>query len=540
MAFVDTLGAANRGLARGALDFNTFMQTAADNNQLLANANEQALLQQMPIAGVSVPTSVAAPPLPTMPGKGVGLLPQPLDWQPTDTSQAGVAAMYGGINAQGATPVPGMNVPGQGATWQGVQDFRAGLQPGQVANSAFKDYFPNGKPFYEGPENSVWGNFSSGLGNFVYNLPGDLASGMMGSITAPYDHLGRPLFEPGYTGPHTVGGFTTDDSTDIPKAGPSATTPGVGVDAPSPAPGASSGSQPGTGSVGTPGLPGAAGGNAAPNALTEEFFPTEVRNQLLSADIGELGYIQQQLVAQREEITRSTNEALALAQQKADRLTQYARAAQQSGNVGRMRGYLDEADAIQAEMLAAQQTARASYLANDLQLWTQQAFQAEYEFRNMGDPTRLSQMMAAYGYPIAVEDAGNGSYNIVDITGEGQGSRRTGGPYSAQEISDMFMSLLSEEFRQMKATAEAERSGKMLDHAFDMDLEDLKGANTIAAKEAEALLSGGEYVTQADGNGNLVMTPKQPGSGKPVYIINSEPEVNPDGVPYGRITRETY
>jgi len=534
MAFVDTLGAANRGLAQGAIDFNTFMQSTANTNELLANANEQALLQQMPIAGVTAPSSVTAPPLPTMPGKGVGLLPPPLNWQPTDTSAAGVAAMYGGINAPGLAASPGVDPYAGGAVrLTGPVPQKPG---GASWNMPYgKDYYPDASPFPVNPGQNPIQNTLGKLGNSVYNLPGNVANVAANVIERPFVNAWQYL-----TTPEGQMGVAPQQTSDNVVRGPSATTPGVGVDAPSPAPGASSGSQPGTSSVGTPGLPGAAGGNAAPNALTEEFFPTEVRNQLLSADIGELGYIQQQLVAQREEITRSTNEALALAQQKADRLTQYARAAQQSGNVGRMRGYLDEADAIQAEMLAAQQTARASYLANDLQLWTQQAFQAEYEFRNMGDPTRLSQMMAAYGYPIAVEDAGNGTYNIVDITGEGQGSRRTGGPYSAQEISDMFMSLLSEEFRQMKAAAEAETSGKMLDHALEMDKEDLRGANAISLEQAKSLLNGGEYVTQADGNGNLVMTPKQPGSGKPVYIINSEPEVNPDGVPYGRITRETY
>lgn len=285
-----------------------------------------------------------------------------------------------------------------------------------------------------------------------------------------------------------------------------------------------------------------------------------MRDAALHADPGEWDHVQQELQKKRDGITSQLDRVLSLAKQQSDQYSahvqqqitslQYkANVAQQAGNVGMAAEYMDQANQLVDSSMAktnelenaalqAQEEARQLYVENDLAQWTQLAVRAESEFRNSGDPTRLTQIMAAYGQPIAINDAGNGRYQIIDITGEGQGRRRQG-TFSAQEIGDMFMGTISDQFRAQRAQAEAERQGKLFDHALEMDAKDADTANQISVEQAKALLSGGEYHEAKElGDGTVVLAPKR--RGDPFFVYKPEPEVNEDGVPFSQMTRITF
>lgn len=554
MALIDTVGAANRGYAQGAVDFNTFMQSTANVNQLLANDKQRELMMQVQPAGLTVPEAniaqITAPAAPALQGAGVGLLPQ------TGIRPAWTQPPAGGWGA----PVPGVapftNPYTQGSAVQ--LKGGPGVQP--PGNGRWTDYYPNVDVFGVSPNNNMLQNSAAKLGNAFYNLPGNVANISANLVEDPIKNLGAYLLQPEG---QRIAPSQVSDNLEV-GTPVSTTSPGVGVVAPSPTPGFSSPS----GTTGTAaGLSapssasGAASATAAPSSSREEYFPTEVRNAALQSDASEMGYIQEQLLAKREEITRSVNEQIALAEQQQNQvlaqtraqigtLTQYAEAARQAGNVGIMTRYRDQADqlisqatqqthALEQSALQLRQQARQQYLDNDLQLWTQQAIQAEYEFRNQGDPTRLTQIMAAYGQPIAIEDAGGGKYRIVDITGEGQGKRRKG-TFTSQEIGDMFMSTLSEQFRAQKIAQQVELQAKQMEHAYDIDKIDAQAAADIKKEMAKAGLEAGNYtVTKDETTGDIMLTPKNLFAGYPIVrYLAVPPEDDGSGVADSRLQIE--
>lgn len=546
MAFFNNIVGTSSAAAQASDEYARRMANQAAMNEMLSNSQQIEAMQKIPIAGLNVPTpnagGITAPPTPSQLTGGVGLI------RP-----------------------PAMDPVGAGATWEQLQQFTgpaAGLPPttgitpltGKVSDlpsrsGPFRDYYPDVNAFGVSPDNNMIQNTAAKIGNSIVNFPGNVLNVSANLIEDPIKLAAHQLLKPegvalGQSSSNIV---RAAGLADAPSGVPSVTTPGVGG-APSSAPGGSSSGV--SGSV----AQGVAGPAATPSSSREEFIPTDIRNASLQSDASELGYVQEQLLAQRQRITDSTNQVLALARAQYDRqaqqaqteitrLSQYAEAARSAGNVGLMTKYLDQADGIMTEMnnaasqveqqaLQAQLAAQEAYLKNDLDLWTQQALQAEYEFRNMGDPTRLTQIMAAYGYPIAIEDAGDGNYRIIDITGDGQGKRRQG-TFTSQEVGDMFMTVLSEEFRKQKMAAQAEEAAKYRDHQFKLEEIDLENAGDIAIEQAKALLDAGQYQQQLVGD-KLVLSPKRMGSG-PVYIVAPDSEdATEDGVRYSPVTTATY
>lgn len=551
MALIDTVGAANRGYAQGAVDFNTFMQSTANVNQLLANDKQRELMMQVQPAGLTVPEAniaqITAPAAPALQGAGVGLLPQ------TGIRPAWTIPQAGAPTTPGVAPFTNPYTQGSAVQLKGGPGVQGPTGP-------FKEYYPDVNWFNAGPQKNIVQNTFSKIGNSIYNFPGNVANVSANLIEDPIKNLGAYLLQPEG---QRIAPSQVSDNLEV-GTPVSTTSPGVGVVAPSPTPGFSSPS----GTTGTAaGLSapssasGAASATAAPSSSREEYFPTEVRNAALQSDASEMGYIQEQLLAKREEITRSVNEQIALAEQQQNQvlaqtraqigtLTQYAEAARQAGNVGIMTRYRDQADqlisqatqqthALEQSALQLRQQARQQYLDNDLQLWTQQAIQAEYEFRNQGDPTRLTQIMAAYGQPIAIEDAGGGNYRIVDITGDGQGKRRKG-TFTSQEIGDMFMSTLSEQFRAQKIAQQAELQAKQMEHAYDIDKIDAQAAADIKKEMAKAGLEAGNYtVTKDETTGDIMLTPKNLFAGYPIVrYLAVPPEDDGSGVADSRLQIE--
>lgn len=540
MAFIDSMGAATRGVAQGAVDFNNFMQYAANVNQLTANDKQRRLELLPPTVGLAAPTASAGnlPPVyqagvaPALPGSNpVGKMPSIEDVMAFRNTTPGAPV-------PGVGPVVGRNGIGAGAGSDvnagAMADFRAGRNPGDIAGAFWEgpaDLSPNVGKQYVGPKNSPIQNDLNSLDNLVFGGMGSFLNGAADLVIGSTGNLIQQGFTPAdeyARNVRQVGLYTTPE--DALDTGAPATAPG----APAPASpvGAPGGSLPVAAGLPVPG----SATNVPRSATTEEYFPSEVRNAMISKSDEEFDYVRDMAIRHRETLTKHTNQQLQVAQDNINKLSHYANAARAAGNSGNMKRYLDEADAVSEQSMLLQQNHEMAMMDSDLELWTQQAMRAERDFIAMGDPSRMTQIMAAYGYPIALEEAGDGNYRIIDITGDGEGRRRKG-VFTPGDVAEIFMSTISDQFRAQKLADRSAREGKIFDSQLKRDEKRAEINDQMQADLTRELqkysLSLDEYQTPLDnGNGTFTLWPKRITPDSVGIIFNPDPQdTDGSGVP---------
>lgn len=546
MAFASNIGPAIDGSVAGMDAYLRMLQDQAQANELLANSNYIADQQRQPVAGLTLPTT-----------GGPRLQPPPVGTPQINNTPVGVlpnTSLRAGVRMAGPAAGPGVNIAppsGRNPTYQPGMTGRAGppsaipneLVPWQPAIPPSQGMMPvngNQSPLQNG-ENSII--------NFITNAPTNLSRGVSNVAVRPIANtlqwLGSPTNRP--TAQLTATGAS------VPPVAAPLSPPGGSSAGPAVAP---------LGSTAGPSIPqanGSGGGTSAGVAVTTQdsgdLIPREVRNDALKMPLSAHNYYQEQLLQQRQQITEDAQRQAAyfeaqkqqlaqVQQQKLNSLAADAASAQRTGNIGLMKKLQAQAEDILTQTVpalqafddkaqAVQENAIQLYRQNDQNLWQQQAVQAEAEWAQAGDPSRMIHILDAYGFPTQIEDAGGGKFYVIDITGQGTGRRRGangGQKYTPQEIGDMFMSTISDAFRQQKAAEQAGMASKMFEHSLDLDKIDAQAAADIQKKMVELSLTPTDYIVQQDNNtGQTYIVPKDGGtSGKPMFVYNPTPAEIPN------------
>lgn len=546
MAWVDNLGPGQRGTATGMANYLSFLQSTAAANELLANSQYIEDQQRQPMAGISIPNAPAQ----TMQAPGLnlpaidrsrGVLPQQggQSWVPWENLPAAPGGQPGGGNFSTALPWKPQPQAGVDPNWgKWIPAIPPTQGPLPVAGQA---------PLVAG---------ANAAQNFIFNSPQNLMAGLHNTVARPLMNTAQMLLSP----PQPQG------STNIEYAGQA---PKLGASVPQSAAGTPPVGNAGFAPSGSAGLSGASAGPAPSPSIqagpaaskqaglmpttADGDMPRDVRDEALKLSPEDHNYYQEQLLQQRAQIEEDVNRQIAffeaqkqqvatVQQQKLTRLMNDASSAQRTGNIGLMKKLQDEAEAVlldatqgmqqyDMQAQALRENAITLFRQNEQDLWRQQALQAESEFINTGDPSRMLGIFDAYGYPVQLEDAGGGKFFVIDITEDGKGRRRGGSKatsYTPDQIGDMFHSMISDEFRQMQATSQAASAAKMLDHQLELDKIDAQAAADIQKEMAKSMTSPEEYMQQTLDDGSVVYFPKS-GVGNAIVYNPAPPEIPNSG-----------
>lgn len=544
MAFANRIGEAQRGLATGSANYLAWLQNTAGANELLANAQFIEDQQRNPVAGIQIPTmpsqQMAAPSqtTPQLPNTQVGIIPKQT-WVPWDNLPPAPVLPPGAGGAEWSPKLPWK--PQQVAPadpwavkWQPPVPHNEGLYPTQ------------GVPRLSAATNSVVEAFN--------NVPTNLMRGVNNVVTRPIvnglQFLGAqpPAANPEVSTNIERAGQAPAPGASLPASGTTGAPPTAGLSDPASAlPGPDGSSAGGAGSPSTP------ASSALSSGLTKAAdpysVPREVRNEALQLSAEEHDYFEQMLMQQRQQITDDTNrqvqfleaqkqQVAQVNQQKLNRLMADAASAQRTGNIGLMKRLQDQAEGIligavgqiqqydtNAQLL--RENATLAYRQNDQDLWKQQAVRAEAEFMR-GDPSRMLHIFDAYGYPTRLQDAGGGKFHVITVTGDGKGKRLPGGPYTSEGVSDLFHSMMSDEFRQQQAATQAEQAKTLQDFMFELQKIDYQGAVDMQKAVATELAKGKKYLQQSADDGSIVYTPED-GSGDIIVYNPNPPEIPNSG-----------
>ena len=534
MAVVNNIGPAMRGAGAGLSNFRLMMEDQAAINQLLANSQYISEQQNMPMADMAIPQAGGQPV--TVPG---------LTTPQINPSQAGILPAGAGYWAPWENLPAAPAVPPE-AVAPGVTDWSPKLpwKPQTPAapqpwGRAIPAIMPNQGPLPVDGQAPITAGANT-IQNLIYNSPYNLMAGL-------HNVFGRPI----------LNGAQALMTPPTPAAKPVETTgqpAPAGATVPTPA-GPPSTQQAGlapSASQETTVAPGVAASSSLPATpvTSDGTVPRDVRDEALRLSPDEHNYYQEMLLQQREQIAADVNNQIAFYEQQKQQLAQVqqaklsrlqadAAAAQRTGNIGLMKKLQGEAETIlldattglqnfDTQAQALRQAATQAFRQNEQDMWRQQAFQAEAEFINAGDPSRMLSIFDAYGFPVQLQDAGNGNYFVIDITANGKGRRRGGKAYSPEQIGDMFHSMISDEFRQSKAAQAAEQAKSMQDHLFELDKIDAQAAADIKKKMADNLTSPKKYLQQTLDDGSIIYAPED-GSGNAIVYNPNPPEIPNSG-----------
>lgn len=517
MAFANNIGPAQRGLVNGSANYAAFLQNTALANEKLANAQYIEEQQRAgPPAGVQIPVmpqqTVAAPgmTIPSAVARGsAGVLPQQ-SWAPWENLPQ--------------APLPGpapLTPPGGGwVPWENLPATPPVLPPAPSIGSPARYSGPSPKFQQEAQQ--------TGIPQFFEKL----WYGPNGAPTA----LGASTPAVKSTEP-AAQTSTSTSAASLPPSGISGAPPTAGLSGPA--------------SPYSSGADGKSAGVADPSSVTPASFPPrEIRDEALRMPSEMHDYYLEQFMQQRSQIEEDTNrqtqfieqqkqQLATVQQQQLNRLMQDAAIAQRTGNIGLMKKIQDQADNILLEattglqqfdtqQMLLRESATQAFRQNEQHIWQQQALQAEADFINLGDPSRLLQIFEAYGYPIQIQDAGKGMYRVIDITGNGKGRVRGGKTYTPEQIGDMFHSMISDEFRQNQVAGQAEEAKSLRDFMHDLQKIDYQGAVDIQKAVATEMAKGKKYIQQKGDNGEFVYYPED-GTGNMVVYNPNPPEIPNSG-----------
>lgn len=538
MAFANNIGPAQRGLVNGSANYAAFLQNTAIANEQLANAQYIEEQQRAgPPAGVQIPV-MAQPPMaapgmtiPSAVARGsAGIMPQQ-SWAPWENLP------------QAPLPGPAPLTP-PGAEWSPTLPEHWGKQSaGDGWAVPWRPAVPHNEALYPTQNVGLLQGAANRTAEAFINTPTNLMNGVSNVVTRPLvnglQFLGQPPGAPTPEVSQNIERAGSPAGAALPPSGVSGAPPTAGLSGPaSPYSSGADGK-----SAGVAGLPS--------SSATPASFPSrEIRDEALRMPSEMHDYYLEQFMQQRQQITDDVNrqtqfieqqkqQLATVNQQKLNRLQQDAIIAQRTGNIGLMKRLQDQSENIlleattglqqfDSQQMVLREGATVAYRDNERNIWQQQALQAEADFINLGDPSRLLQIFEAYGYPIQIQDAGKGMYRVIDITGNGKGRVRGGKTYTPEEIGDMFHSMLSDEFRQGQAAAQAEEAKSMRDFMRDLEKIDFQGAIDIKKAVATEMAKGKKYLQQSAEDGSIVYYPED-GSGNIIVYNPNPPEIPNSG-----------
>jgi hypothetical protein len=418
----------------------------------------------------------------------------------------------------------------------------AGVVPADKIPIGFADYYPNVDVFNPGPDASPLAAGAAGVGNALYNAPGDFKNVVENVFKKPFvdaynwatmkpselnELYYRPGAVPAAAEPAAEAAPTAVEPADLTPAERSGYETAVGL---------------------TPPLEGGEPADMSPVSLLTN---PQARAKLSDAD---LDYRNTGIMDNRNLIINMFNREVGNLQadaarndqlrvQQYDALMQQAQSATTAGNTGYAQSLINKADALLQEasdavttqrqmMDTLQANAQGLLNSNETELLSNQAVIAEREFTVGNNPSRMLSMLEAYGFGgVNLEGMPNGKLRMALPT-EGGGityfTDQSGKPaeMTKQEFVSFFMGTLSEDIRARQIADQAASAASNLE--FQRELEKISFQSYADIQKALADKGVGEqtYDTKVGDDGSITYTPKDPLSGLPIVLVQPEEGAN--------------
>ncbi len=594
MALIDTLGAAQRGATTGMQNYANWLANAQATNQLAANAvqsdmdaaNQAARYKAglrpayTPAAPMNLKTDIRTP--------GGDVTQKDIQYYPVRDGQVSLplydaAPVPAGLTPPGAAPAPFRFPTALFAKYgdkfsklpyKNQQEIRdalkatggteaemtavmekyltapvapaapaapaAGVVPTGKIPIGFADYYPNVDVFNPGPDASPLAAGAAGVGNALYNAPGDFKNVVENVFKKPFvdaynyltmkpSELNELYYRPGAVPaaaepaaePAAEAAPTAEETADLTPAERSGYETAVGL---------------------TPPLEGGEPADMSPVSLLTN---PQARAKLSDAD---LDYRNTGIMDNRNLIIDMFNREVGNLQadaarndqlrvQQYDALMQQAQSATTAGNTGYAQSLINKADALLQEasdavttqrqmMDTLQANAQGLLNSNETELLSNQAVIAEREFTVGNNPSRMLSMLEAYGFGgVNLEGMPNGKLRMALPT-EGGGityfTDQSGKPaeMTKQEFVSFFMGTLSEDIRARQIADQAASAASNLEFQRELEKISFQSYADVQKALAEKVDEGSYTVKYNPDTESYEWLPKSPEL--PMLIIKKE------------------
>lgn len=616
MALIDTLGAAQRGATAGVQNYGIRLAGAQAANQVASDAVQRELDRQRilrstgvtprtasadvfaaqatpefkPIGGEVTPATVQQkrtnytgfkPPIYSAAPVPAGLTPPdatpatPATPRVTAEEEKRIRAALDPIYLDRFYALPDAKqeeirnaVKATGGTYAEVKAVMEKYLPTTPRGGIYA--YPDVEVFTPEPGASRWDETLAGIGNFFYNLPGNVSGGVEDVTVNPIADVWDWATMPQWTAPAVpAAAETAATGTETAAAKTAAERSGyettvysdVGLTPDQRKQQADERKQQAyeqqqQADEQQQAVAGLTEDTVDPN-LPPEYASRNARMRMTPEGMEWRG---QQFMAERESITQAVNQATQLKQyayqvgtesrnRQYDNLIAQARDAATAGNTAYAQTLMTQAETIlqqaddadiqiRNDMAMIRAEATSAYSKSDMDLWLHQATIAEQEFMRGNNPSRMLSIMEAMGNPTEIEDAGGGLYRIRHPAEDGGYIYERDSSGKVLEVpdtgvSDYMMRMISEERAAQDIANQAAAAALQSERGFELTKIIAQADANIAEKIAEANVKPEDYDWETQDDGRYVGRPK---SGKGALLIVTQ--IPADGDKPARVTVE--